>query len=124
MLSRRSRLFETHLLIGPRKGDERDETDRGLFYPRPDAMQRRALQERGMHHALMHEGLHLMQQAFTCDPVALRRLLLEQRVEIGITAIGVEARPKYIDLKSIGGVAENRGVGQHEPFELFFPPGG
>ena len=51
------RPFETHLLIGACKGDERDEPDRRLFHTRSDAVQRRALQERGMHHPLMHEGL-------------------------------------------------------------------
>jgi hypothetical protein len=50
-------------------------------------MQRRALQERSMHHTLMHEGLQPMQQGFTCGTVTLRRLLLEQCLKIGRATI-------------------------------------
>src|SRR5215831_2418303 len=49
---------------------------------------------------------------------------MEQCVEVGITAIGVEASLEHIDLDPAGGVTKNCGGGQHEPLELFRLPGG
>jgi len=53
------RSFQAHLLIENRRG-ERDEADRRLLHPWPDAMQHQGLKERGVHHPLMHERLHAM----------------------------------------------------------------
>src|SRR5919106_6773379 len=105
------RLLEAHLLIRTCEGGERDQADRRLLYPRPDAVQRRALQEGGLPHALVQEGLHAMQEGLACRAVALRRLLPEQRVEIGVTAIGIETGAEHVDLEAVGRIAENGGVG-------------
>ena len=64
-----------------------------LFHARSDAIQHRPFQERGMHHALVHEGLQPMQQGLTGGMVACHRLLLEQGVETGRAAIRREPVP-------------------------------
>ena len=61
----------------------------------PTPIQHRPFQERGMHHALVHEGLQPMQQGLTGGAVARHRLLLEQGVEIRRAAIR-EACPEHI----------------------------
>ena len=77
-----------------------------------------------MHHPLVHELLYLVQQGCARRAVADAGLLLEQGVEIGSAAIGVEASPEHIDFELGGGVAHNSRVGKDEFRELFLLTGG
>ena len=84
--------LQAHLLIGAEVGKQRDQAYPWLLHPWPHAMQRGRLSDRGVHDALLQQPLHLMQQRFALAAIALQRLLLEQRIDIGIAAIGVDTR--------------------------------
>jgi hypothetical protein len=77
----------------------------------------------GVHHPLLHHGLHAMQEHLAGGMVAFRCLLPEERVEIGVAAIGVGARPEHGGFDAAGRVAESTGPQEHEPLQLFLSPG-
>src|SRR5712692_6451410 len=63
--SRRLWLFQAHVL--PRRGEveERVQADPRLLDPWPDPVQRGRLEKRGVHDALVHQPLDLMQHRLT-----------------------------------------------------------
>src|SRR5262249_20882336 len=115
------RSFQAHLLIENRRG-EREQANRGLFHPWADAMQHLGLKERGVPHPLMQECLEAMQQRFAHGGVAFPGLLLKERVEIGVAAIGVGARPEHVGFQAGSRVAEEPGPHEHELLQLFLTP--
>ena len=48
----------------------------------------------------------------------------EQRIQIGVATIGIEAVPQHIDLKPVGRIADDGGVGEDKAPELLLPPCG
>ena len=69
-------------------------------------MQHGRLSNRGVHDPLLQQLLELMQQRFALGAVALQDLLLKQRIDVGMAAIGVDARAHPISVDARGGVAE------------------
>jgi pimeloyl-ACP methyl ester carboxylesterase len=55
-----SRPLEPHLFVRRREVEERVQTDGGLLYPRSHAVQRGRLEDRRVHHALVHQPLDLV----------------------------------------------------------------
>src|SRR5207247_1677231 len=68
-----------------------DEHQRGLLHARADPARPDVLEDRPEAHALVEELLDLVQRRLALLPVGLPRLLLVQRVDVGIAAIGVRA---------------------------------
>src|SRR6266498_5822038 len=91
LLATRSLFLEAHVLVRRRKVEQRVQADRRLLDPRPDPVQGGGLEDRGVHDALVHQPLELIQHRLALLAVALLRLLPEQVVDIGIPAVGVGA---------------------------------
>src|SRR5436309_9297143 len=85
----RLRLLQADVLVGPREVEKGIQPDRRLLDARADAVQARRLEDRRVHHALVHQALDLMQQRLALLAVALLRLLDEEVVEVRMAAIGV-----------------------------------
>ena len=73
-----------------------DEPKPRLQHSRPDSVQERELPDRRGHRFVVDEPLDLVEGRRRGVPVELRRLLLEQPVDIGIAAVDVDAarRPR------------------------------
>ena len=56
--------------------------------------------------ALLYELLHLLQHRRALLGVELGRLLLEQRIDVGVAAVGIGAALHHERLQARGGVAE------------------
>src|SRR5262245_2480714 len=81
--------LEADLLVRGRHVEERVEADGGLLDARADAVERRRLEDRRVHDALVDEPLDLVQQRLAALPVALLRLLEEKVVDVGVAAVGI-----------------------------------
>ena len=87
-----SALLEPDLLEGRRPRIGVDQHQRGLLHPGPDAARPDVLADRPEPHPLVDELLDLVQHRLPLAAIGLQRLLLEQRVDVGIAAVGVGAR--------------------------------
>src|SRR6185503_19057608 len=99
----RSASLELEILV---RRHERMAGDGGhVGQPRPDPGQGGLLDDRPEHRALVHELLDLVQQRLATLPVHLAGLVAEQRVDVGIAAVGADAAPDHEGLDAGGGVA-------------------
>src|SRR5437667_4163633 len=96
---RPSLLLQAHVFPGGREVELRAQADPGLLDARADPVQRGRLEDPPVHDALVHEPLDLVQERLTLLAVALRRLLPEQVVDVGISAgrIGRGADDEVLD---------------------------
>src|SRR2546429_7874642 len=65
-----------------------------------------------------------MQQRLTLGAVPLLGLLLEQRVNLGVTAVGIAASRDRKGFETGGRIPRRAAGAQNEIGELFFTPGG
>ena len=68
---------------------QRDGVDRVLRDAGSHPMQRPKLYDRRKHHSLHRELLNALQQGLSCGPIPLHRLLLKQRIDVGISPIRI-----------------------------------
>src|SRR5262245_13472463 len=83
------RFLQAHVLVWRGEIQERIQADRRFLDPRPDAVQRGRLEDRAVHHALVHQLLDLEEERLALLPIPLLRLLAEEVVDVGIPAIRV-----------------------------------
>ena len=60
-----------------------------LGHPGPHSHQAPQVDDRRKHHALHRDLLNAMQQGLPLGPVALHRLLLKERIDVGIAPIAL-----------------------------------
>src|SRR5215475_10774029 len=115
--------LEPDVLIG-REGVHRNGVDGMVRDPRPYAMQGPKVEDRRKHHALHRELLYAVQQVLPLGPVALRRLLLKQRIDVRIAPIRIG--PLGIDkrLNARRRVPGSSGAGSEQAAQLLLAPGG
>jgi len=80
--------LQSHLFVGGREIEQRVQADRGLLDTRTDPVQRRRLEDRGVHDPLVHQPLDLVELCLALLPVALPCLLHEQIVDVRISTVG------------------------------------
>ena len=80
--------LQSHIFVRARERPIPNESEGGLLYTRTNSAGEGDLPDRRSNDTLEHELLHLMEYLFTLRPIELRSLLLEQCVEIRVTAVG------------------------------------
>src|SRR5712692_11270789 len=95
---------EPHVLVGG-PDRQRHQVDRMIGYPGPHPNQHPRAPDRREHHAVDRQLLDAVEQGFTLRGVPLAGLLLEQFVDVGVSAIGVAALGINERLHASGGVA-------------------
>src|SRR5439155_16751207 len=103
--ARLSRTLELEILVGRRVGVAPDQVDPRLLDPRTDAPDERELIDRHVGHAIVQNLLDLVQQRFPLLRVELARLTLEEVLDLGDYAGGVDPILAHIRLEARGGVA-------------------
>src|SRR5438477_9269957 len=81
--------LDRDVLVGRGVGKPGDPAKPGFSDPRPDAIEKAELPDRGVNGPLVDELLHLVQRSLAPLEVELGCLLLKQRIEVGIAAISV-----------------------------------
>src|SRR5215510_145150 len=114
-----SAAFQRDVLIGRGPGIAAHQPYGRFADPWPDAAQRRYLPERRRDDLFLHKLLNLEQQRLTFCVIQVARLLLEQRVDIGVVAVGVGAALDGEGLEPGCGVAES-GTAAHDQTLVVF----
>src|SRR5580765_8651266 len=113
-----SALLQPHVFERRRPGIGVDQHERRILDARPDAAGPDVLEDRRDARALVHDLLDLVQERLALLTVGLARLLLVERVGVGIAAVGVGALAG-IDLgHPRGGVAVERARADAESLGL------
>jgi len=81
--------FSGDVLEGSRVGEARDQAKPRFSYSRPHAVDKGELQQRRVDRPLGDELLHLIQERGALLVVELDSLLLVERVDFGVVAVGV-----------------------------------
>src|SRR5215467_13780258 len=116
--SRISALFQAYVFERRRPRIRVDHHERRIGYPRPDAARPDVFEDRRDPHAVGHDLLDLVQERLALLAIGLARLLLVERVDLGIAAVGVRALAR-IDLRHPrGGVAVERARADAETLRL------
>src|SRR6516162_502178 len=84
-----SRSFYRDVLERPGVGEARDQAEPGLTDPRPNAVDEGELHQRCIDHPPGHQLLHLVQDRRALLVVEFGGLLLKERVNFGVAAVGV-----------------------------------
>src|SRR5262245_62477368 len=100
-----SRTLEPEILIGRRVGVAADEVDPRLLDPRTDTPDERELVDRHVGHAIVEDLLDPMQQRLPPLRVELARLTVEEVLDLGKNAGGVDPALTHVRLETRGGVA-------------------
>src|SRR5437879_886177 len=103
--ARGSLLLQAHVLVGRSEVELRVQADGGLLDPRADSVQGGGVEDGAEHDAVVHQALDPMQQRLTLLAVALVRLLLEEIVDVGISARGVWRASDEEGFEAHGGAA-------------------
>src|SRR5262249_35732326 len=101
--------FEPEILVGRRVGVAPDQVDPRLLDPRTDAPDERELVDRHVGHAIVEDLLDLVQQPLPLPWVELARLTLEEILDLGDHAGGVDPALAHVRLEARGGVAASTG---------------
>src|SRR5262249_30189347 len=97
-------IFEPHVLVGgPNR--QRHQIDRMVGHPGTDPNQHPSAPNRRKHHAVNRQLLDMPEQGFALCEVPLAGLLLEQFVDVWVSAVGVAALGVNKRLDASGGVA-------------------
>src|SRR5215468_3264065 len=81
--------FDRYVLERSGVGEARDQTEPRFSDPWADTVDKGELHQRCIDHALGHQPLHLVQGRRTLLVFGLNGLLLKERVDFGVAAIGV-----------------------------------
>src|SRR5215467_704456 len=81
--------FDRDVLEGSRICEPRNQAEPGFSNPPPDAVDKGELHQRRIDCPFGHQLLHLVQDRRTLLVVELSGLLLKERVDLGVAAIGV-----------------------------------
>src|SRR5215468_10981964 len=117
-----SRRFEPEILVGRRVGVAPDQVDPGLLDPRTDAPDERELIDRYVGHAIVEDLLDLVQQRLPVLRVELARLTLEEVLDLGNHAGGVDPPCAHVRLEARGGVTASAGNADDHVLELSLAP--
>src|SRR5262249_6348058 len=118
-----SLLLETHLFKRGRPGIGVDQHQRRLRHARPDTTRPDVFPERSKSHPIVERLLNLVQQSLALLPIGLTSLLLVERVDVGIPAIGIRAVTRHDLRHARGGVAVERAGADTHAAQLFGRPG-
>ena|SRR6516225_1650685 len=83
--------FQGEVLVGGRVGETGDQAKAGFADARPHAVEESELPDRREDHPLDDDLLHFVEDRCALGVIELDRLLLVERVEIGVAAIGKDA---------------------------------
>src|SRR5712691_4581883 len=108
---------QRHVLVRRRVAVARDQAKPGLAHPRAGAVDEGLSPNRRVDCPLVHELLDLVQRRCAPRAVELARLLLKQRVDVGIAAVDIGASLDDESLKPGGGVAERAALTLDEILE-------
>src|ERR1700720_2008030 len=111
--------LQRDVLIGRGPRVSRDQAEGRLSDPLSDTAQSGQLPDRRGDHPLMHELLDFLQQRLALLMVEFGRLLLKQRIDIGIAVIGVGTTLHRERLEAGRGVAERGAAAHDQILELF-----
>src|SRR5262245_31655681 len=109
--------LELHVFVGPRERKAGDEPEARLRDPRTKAAHGGELPDRSEHRLVVHELLDAVQGRLAALAVELRRLLPEEAVDVGITAVHVGAAGHDERFEASRRVAERGTRAQHEILE-------
>src|SRR5712691_6564113 len=112
--------LESDVLVGRGPRVAADQPYGRLAHPRPDAGEPGQLPDRRGDHPLVYELLDLVQQRFTLGVVEFHRLLLKQRVDFGIAAVGIGAALDGKGFEARGSVAEGGAAAHDQVFVFLF----
>src|SRR6266498_54995 len=100
-----SLLLQPHLLERRRPRIRIDQHQRGLLHAQPDRARPVEFEDGPESHALVEGLLDLVQHGLALLPVGLHGLLLVERVDVGIAAVGVRPVARHDFRHPRGGVA-------------------
>src|SRR5262245_64252666 len=110
--------LELQVLVRRRVGVHRDQAKPGLGDARPDAVQPTQLPDGRVHDLVVHELLDLDEDRLALLPVQLGGLLLEESVDIGVAAVGIDPLRVHERLQARGRVAQRRGAAPDQVAKL------
>src|SRR5262245_8378472 len=105
------RTFHRDVLIWGRVGEQRDPAEAGLAHPRADTVDEGELPDRRIDRALDHELLYLEQHRLALRAVQFGRLLLVERLDVGIAAVGKHPALYEVGFGARRRIAERSGPG-------------
>src|SRR5713226_9511132 len=108
---------QRHVLVRRRVAVAGDQAKPGLAHPRAGAVDEGLSPNRRVDCPLVHELLDLVQRRCAPRAIELARLLLEQRVDVGIAAVDIGASLDDESFKPGGGVAERAALALDEVLE-------
>src|SRR5437588_12703530 len=117
-----SRTLEPEILVGRRVSVAAEQVDPGLLDPRTDAPDERELVDRHVGHAIVEDPLDLVQLRLPLLRVELARLTLEEVLDLGNHAGGVDPALAHVRLEARGGVAAGAGNTDDHVLELALAP--
>ena len=113
--------LERDIFEGSRVREVGDQAEPRLADPRADAVEKGELPDRRKDRALVKELLHLVQDCLALLMVEFDRLLLVERVDVGVAAIDERAALDDIGFEPGRSVAEGAGARLDDVFEGSFP---